>query len=103
MGTVRLWQGQSMAPARLTAMGGRATVVPTILTSIDGLNWVQRQPGTTDLLGAISYGNGLFVAVGDSGTILTSAEGVTWAQRQSGPTAFLVGIAYGNGQFVAAT
>jgi hypothetical protein len=32
----------------------------------------------------VTYGNGLFVAVGDGGTILTSPDGVTWTAQTSG-------------------
>ena len=49
----------------------------------------------------VTYGNGIFVAFGDSGTILTSADGISWTVRTSGTTDDLVGVAYGNGTFVA--
>jgi hypothetical protein len=49
----------------------------------------------------VTYGNGLFVAVGEDGTILTSPDGVTWTQRTSGTSNWLNGVAYGNGLFVA--
>jgi hypothetical protein len=52
-------------------------------------------------LSAMAYGNGAFVAVGDSGTTLTSPDGATWTARSSGTTNGLLGIAYGNGAFVA--
>jgi hypothetical protein len=32
----------------------------------------------------VTYGNGLFVAVGRFGTILTSPDGVSWTARTSG-------------------
>src|SRR3989442_6022940 len=79
----------------------------TILTSTDGVSWVQRQSGTQNYLKGVAYGNGQYVAVGDSdvfltpGTILTSVDGVNWAQHQSGTTHGLSGIAYGNGPVVA--
>jgi hypothetical protein len=44
----------------------------TILTSPDGVKWTRRTSGTNNLLYGVTYGNGLFVAVGDRGTILTS-------------------------------
>ena len=49
----------------------------------------------------MTYGNGLFVAVGGSGTILTSPDGVTWTARTSGTGNGLRGVAYGNNTFVA--
>jgi len=83
-----------------------------IVTSADGVNWVQRQLALSSenrWLNAIAYGNGQFVAVGDwvvSGVvvespIVTSADGVNWTQRQSGTSEWLWDVAYGNGQFVA--
>ena len=87
-----------------------------ILTSADGVNWVQRQSnihaGTNSELYGIAYGNGQFVAVGVTatiggtvvlgytGTIVTSTDGVSWIQPQSGTQSPLQGIAYGKGQFV---
>jgi len=76
----------------------------TILTSTNGVNWVLRPSGATNGLRAIAYGNGQFVAVGDTGTapadsptILTSADGVEWVERQSGVSGWssLSGVAYG--------
>ncbi len=52
-------------------------------------------------LSGVTYGNGTFVAVGDTGTILTSSDGVTWTTRTSGTTNYLDGVTYGNGTFVA--
>jgi hypothetical protein len=77
-----------------------------ILTSTDGVNWVQRQSATTNSLYGIVYGNGQFVAVGGPTpgdgtnfveTILTSADGVNWVDRLSGTQDSLTGIGYGNG------
>jgi hypothetical protein len=83
-----------------------------ILTSSDGVNWIQRRSGVSSRerwLNGIAYGNGQFVAVGAGVTtgrlietaILTSADGVTWTERQTGSIDWLSGIAFGNGQFVA--
>jgi len=66
---------------------------------------VLRQSGTQIALKGVTYGNGLFVAVGysDAGrvNILTSTGGVDWVQPQSGTMNWLSSIACGNGQFVA--
>ena len=59
------------------------------MTSSDGVNWIQRQGGSYELLEAITYGNGQFVAVGvsfdgpETNAILTSADGVTWTSVSS--------------------
>jgi uncharacterized membrane protein len=64
-----------------------------------GTTWTVRNLG--DSLFGVTYGNGLFVAVGGRGTILTSPDGVTWTPRASGTDKFLFGVAHGNGLFVA--
>jgi hypothetical protein len=50
----------------------------------------------------VSYGNSIFVAVGDSGAILTSPDGANWAVETSGASAHLEGIVYGknSGRFL---
>jgi hypothetical protein len=51
---------------------------------------------------SVTFGNGLFVAVGDLGTILTSLDsGVTWKIRTSGTKELLSSVTFGNGLFVA--
>ena len=57
--------------------------------------------GTSNSLGGIAYGNGLFVAVGIYGTIITSPDGITWTERTSGTSNHLSSVVYGNGLFVA--
>jgi hypothetical protein len=65
------------------------------------VNWTRRTSGTSDWLFGVTYGNGLFVAVGWDGTILTSPDGVNWTARTSGTSNCLSGVTYGNGLFVA--
>jgi hypothetical protein len=65
------------------------------------VNWTRRTSGTYYSLNAVTYGNGLFVAVGNGGTILTSPDGVNWTRRTSGTSDWLSGVTYGNGTFVA--
>jgi len=91
-----------------------------IHTSPDGTTWTERTcyygaspcqnaeygtPQDLEDLHGLTYGNGLFVAVGDNGTILTSPDGTTWTQRTSPPGPFgarvhLYDVTYGNGLFV---
>ena len=63
-------------------------------------NWHLRYD-SYDFFNAITYANGIFVAVGYNGAILTSPDGVTWTPRISGTTDSLYGVTYGNGTFVA--
>lgn len=71
----------------------------SIFTSPDGAFWSARVSNTGYVLTAVTLGNGLYVAVGES--IVTSTDGATWAVRQSYlPPTYLYGVAYGNGTYV---
>ena len=50
---------------------------------------------------SITYGNGMFVAVGASGSIVTSTDGITWTKQTSPVSAVFNSVTYGNGMFVA--
>src|SRR4029079_18646994 len=83
-----------------------------ILTSDDGVNWVQRWSAKRYIPSAITHGNSTFVALGvhligcsDSGcgtegAVLTSTDGVNWRIAEGVPYGW-GGIAFGAGQFVA--
>ncbi|MCP4153893.1 MAG: hypothetical protein GY757_39570 [bacterium] len=74
----------------------------TILTSADGINWIQRSSGTVSHLLGVKYVNSHFVALGFDGTIISSTDGITWENRsQSGITQHLTSIAYGNSHYIA--
>lgn len=83
-----------------------------VITSTDGINWVERTiPRTVDGR-SITYGNGRFVMLGQYHTTstnivryaFTSTDGVTWNFSGSSPSSDGNGwwrVAYGNGVFVA--
>jgi photosystem II stability/assembly factor-like uncharacterized protein len=50
----------------------------TIFSSPDANRWISRTSNATKKLPSITYGNGLFVAVGDNGTIITSDRSFAW-------------------------
>ncbi len=80
--------------------------VPTAFaaSSPDGINWTARTPAANNWWQAVSYGNGLFVAVARSGAsnrIMTSPDGITWTARNSGINPDFSGVAYGAGIWVA--
>jgi hypothetical protein len=65
------------------------------------LQWtVVTPPPTSNNLRSVTYGNGLYVAVGDAGTILTSPDGLNWTSQASGITTRLWSVAYGNNLYV---
>jgi hypothetical protein len=73
----------------------------SILTSGDGVHWIERtDPAQADLFSAASGATGL-VAVGDAGTILASGDGQRWIPQASGTTSRLSGVSYGAGTWVA--
>jgi hypothetical protein len=56
-------------------------------TSPDGFIWTSRTAASNDTWRAITFGNGLFVAVASSYTagddgIMTSPDGITWTSSQ---------------------
>ena len=68
-----------------------------------GTTWTLRIPGFNEL-SSVTYGNGLFVAVGgsySSSTIHISSNGATWTEQTSPTSNYLNGVTYGNGTFVA--
>jgi photosystem II stability/assembly factor-like uncharacterized protein len=75
---------------------------PPILTSLDGVTWANQTAAANHELSAITYGNGMFVAVGSQGGVQTSPDGTNWTARSSGDSGHqFYGVAYGNGTFVA--
>ena len=77
---------------------------PTLLSSVDGTNWVTHFVPGFFSLAHIASGNGLYVVVGSgpgTGAILTSTNLDNWTVRSSGTTNALNAIGYGNGLFVA--
>jgi len=77
----------------------------TIISLNGGVSWTKggtaRRMGNAYDLYGVTYGNGTFVAVGNSGTIFTSTNGATWTSQTSGTINQLTGVTYGNGIFIA--
>ena len=105
------WQIDSIEYANGLFVGvGFASVgspgVPTgfVNTSVDGLTWTSRTPAANIWWQDITFGNGLFVAVAQTGTgnrVMTSPNGINWTSRITPMDADFKGVAYGNGVFVA--
>ena len=67
-------------------------------------NWILSDSGTAYNLYGVTFGNGIFVAVGGNDSvdaIITSDDGATWTWQISYISGPLYGVAYGNGTFVA--
>ena len=88
----------------LGADGGSAGGLRAIW-SVDGANWMNiadiEGPPSLSNPRAVTYGDGLFVAVGYQGFIASSPDGRHWTPHSAGTTASLDGVSYANGLFVA--
>ncbi len=63
--------------------------------------WHRINPWPQGISLRVSYGNGIFVGVGEFGSLYTSADGAVWIPRHTGTAHLLCDVAYGNGAFVA--
>jgi hypothetical protein len=79
--------------------GGSHKTHPPQGDPLDNWHWRNPLPQGNPLYG-VTYGNGIYVAVGSNGTIVTSADGITWTSRTSDTSYSLSEVAYGNGTFV---
>jgi hypothetical protein len=73
----------------------------TLLISSNGVDWTPIAHPEIWGLNAVTFGSGLFVAVGGSGAMISSTNGRDWVQRTSGTQHNLTGVKFGNGKFVA--
>ena len=76
-----------------------------VFTSPDGFIWTSRTAASNDTWSAITFGNGLFVAVASSYTggngIMTSPDGITWTLRSGVASGGYTGVTFGFGTYVA--
>jgi hypothetical protein len=78
----------------------------TIITSPDGIEWTPRAPPSeTASLRAVTYEDGLYLAVGSNRTVISSPDGVEWTRESSvsSSSSHFTSVAYGNGLFVTAS
>lgn len=74
-----------------------------VMTSPDGVTWIKRTAATQKVLRDVAYGNGKYVAVGDTGTMIESNDGgITWAALPALTTYRLNSIDFANNEFVVA-
>ncbi|HUE35966.1 MAG TPA: hypothetical protein VMO20_01145, partial [Candidatus Acidoferrum sp.] len=74
---------------------------PTMVTSPDGVNWTQQNPGAYGPFESATFGNGYYLVTGANALVLTSPDGVNWTSRNVGATGAqtLYGSAFLNGRF----
>jgi hypothetical protein len=72
----------------------------TIVSSADGVNWVERVPNDTkNHYSTVTYGNGIFIALG-SDIIRISSDGITWSDPGTYPGK-MGDVIFSDGRFVA--
>lgn len=90
------------ANEKLLAVGPEGT--KRVIYSDDfGLTWDSAQASNMSSWKSVAYGNGIYVAVAQSGTvkIMTSPNGIDWTNQTEPVVAEWKSIAYGNGRFFA--
>ncbi|MEL7566705.1 MAG: immunoglobulin-like domain-containing protein, partial [Dehalobacterium sp.] len=84
-------------------VGTACDYVARIYTSDDGQTWRETAAVPHHWLYDVVYGDGQFVAVGQSGKILLSADGENWVTKTVSPMDYtLLSVTYANGKYVAA-
>jgi hypothetical protein len=74
------------------------------MTSPDGVNWTRVSLPAYNSWRGLTFGNGIFVAVGVEGTgnrVMTSTDGTNWTLRTSTADNSWYSVVYGNALFVA--
>jgi hypothetical protein len=96
------------ANGKFVAVGAEFSGVDLITNveiSTDGISWTRYNPFTNGIAPkAITYGNGLFVVVGNGGSnrLMTSTDGISWTLRSVlGNDDSWQSVAFGNNLFVA--
>lgn len=84
-----------------TVIASAKTVYAKWNISSSGSNWTTGALPETITWNGVAYGNGVFVAVGNTGTAAVSANGVDWTTGTLPAALNWSAIAYGNGIFVA--
>ena len=84
-----------------TSLLSSAVIAPA---AADGITWTSRTSTANIQWLSVAYGDGLFVAVSQSGTgnqVMSSPDGITWTSRTSAANNAWRSVAYGNGLWVA--
>ena len=87
--------------SQLVAVGGEisATSGGVIMSSTDGINWINRTPaGSLGLLTDIAWTGSQLIAIGAKGLLLTSPNGIDWTTQNSTvhQTLLTVGVSSSN-------
>jgi hypothetical protein len=86
------------------SINGDYTNNATLNITAENTQWTSRTSAANNGWYSVTYGNGLFVAVSDTGTnnrVMTSPDGITWTSRNAAADNAWRSVTYGNGIFVA--
>lgn len=72
-----------------------------LLTSANGLDWTEHNPGSDLNIRGLTRADGLFVAVGNEGLIYTSTDGRAWVRRDAGTNINLRAVTHFQGRYIA--
>lgn len=103
----RAWTIRAMGDTlpRLVGFGDGRFVVWTdqsTLTSDDGMGWTSHPTLLDSAVQAVTFGNGVFVAVGTEGKVFTSTDGgLAWTPRVSATTGDLNAVAFTGTRYIA--
>jgi predicted RecA/RadA family phage recombinase len=96
------WKGAAYGKALFVSVGEDASA--PVMTSPDGTLWTARFGMSTNDWQSVVFGNGIFVAVSNTGTgdrVMTSSDGITWTSRTSAADNDWTSVTFGNSLFVA--
>jgi photosystem II stability/assembly factor-like uncharacterized protein len=99
--TARL-AGVCYGPPGFVAVGGFGAPFGDIWSSPDGVHWTRQDIESLSGLYAVTYGNGLYVAVGAHGAVWTSSDAVHWSRKETDVVDELQAVLALPGSFVAA-
>lgn len=81
-----------------------ANRIMSAVAKLAGITWTSRTSAADNSWRSVAYGNGLFVAVSNTGTgnrVMTSPDGINWTIRTSATDNAWISVTYGAGLFVA--
>ncbi|MDX8393532.1 MAG: HYR domain-containing protein [Mariprofundales bacterium] len=110
--TITNWQSGLILAARGRALNDVYTVINKnlivvvgdkglVLTSSDGLTWVEEVSGTFEKLNGITWDGGQFIAVGTKGTILTSPDAKVWTADNIATSMHFERVIFAHNKYVA--
>jgi len=85
-------------PDMFVAVGNAGSIV----TSVDGTNWIRRSAGTWLSLYALAASSNAVLAVGGRGATLLCSNNGTWTYQNVGSSTYMSSVVYADGRFVAA-